>query len=76
MQRIMIAAAAAATVDATFGADKGYFNGLKDGLFLPIEDHALRVTECKKPGLPRPLRSEYAQKALTFWPMVKMMITS
>merc|ERR1712228_5581 len=84
MQRMLVAAAAAATVNAqvsvevpdSMNLDKGYLAGLKEGLFLPIEEHALRVTECKRPGLPRPLRSEYISKALSFWPMVKSMIAT
>ena len=55
--------------------DKGYFAGLKEGIMLPIEEHALRVTECSKPRMPRALRSEIVQKATSFWPMAKMMIT-
>ena len=75
---LMVAASQAAelTVFVPEGTvDKGYFAGLKEGLFLPIEEHALRVTECKKPRAPRVFRSEYVKQAMTFWPMIKQMIT-
>merc|ERR1712160_184054 len=53
----------------------GYFAGLKEGMFLPIEEHALKVTNCKRPQVPAALRSEYVKEAMSFWPMAKQMIT-
>merc|ERR1740123_1224291 len=75
---LMVAATQAAELTVFVpedSVDKGYFAGLKEGLFLPIEEHALRVTNCKKPHVPRAFRSEYVKQAMSFWPMVKQMIT-
>merc|ERR1719272_259345 len=55
--------------------DKGYFAGLKEGIFLPIEEHALAVTNCKRPHMPAALRSPMVTKMTSFWPMVKSMAT-
>ena len=42
---------------------------------MPIEEHALKVTNCKRPQVPAALRSEYVKEAMSFWPMAKQMIT-
>merc|ERR1712183_14163 len=85
MQKSMIAAAIAATA---YGApldvevpvyepanDQGYFAGLKEGIFLPIEEHALRVTNCTRPHKPHMLKNYYIQQAMSYWPMAKEMLT-
>lgn len=65
----MIAAAIAATSLAAplevevpvYVEDKGYFNGLKEGIFLPIEEHALKVTNCNRPHQPHIVQNYYIQ---------------